>query len=80
VSALVPAATADRVGSGAFAIAYGRIFTGWGVAGLLAPIAGGHFLRLAADRPGLLGLAATPLVPAALALVLLARRGPRTGA
>jgi OFA family oxalate/formate antiporter-like MFS transporter len=79
VSALVPAATADRVGGGAFSIAYGRIFTGWGVAGLLAPIAGGHILRLAADHPGLLGLAATPLIPAALALVLLARRGPRVG-
>ena len=77
VSALVPAATADRAGARAFSIAYGWVFTGWGFAGLLAPVAGGHILRLDVDHPGLLGLAATPLVLAAVALVILTRRDPR---
>jgi MFS transporter, OFA family, oxalate/formate antiporter len=77
VSALVPAATADRAGARAFSIAYGRVFTGWGFAGLLAPVAGGHILRLDVDHPGLLGLAATPLVLAAVALLILTRRDPR---
>jgi MFS family permease len=79
VSALVPAATADRVGVGTFSIAYGRVFTGWGCAGLLAPVAGGYILRLQSDQPGLLSLAAAPLVLAALGLLLLTRRGPREG-
>jgi OFA family oxalate/formate antiporter-like MFS transporter len=77
VSALVTAATADRVGPGAFSSAYGRIFTGWGFAGLLAPVAGGHILRLHADRPAVLGLLAAPLVPAVGALLVLAGRGSR---
>jgi MFS family permease len=76
VSALVPAATADRVGAGAFPVAYGRIFTGWGFAGLVAPLAGGVVLRLQAEHPGLLGLAAAPLVPAVVGLLLATRRGP----
>jgi MFS family permease len=75
VSALVPALTADRVGAAAFSTAYGRVFTGWGVAGLLAPVAGERLLRLAGD-PALLLLAAVPLVPAGLAVLLLARREP----
>jgi MFS transporter, OFA family, oxalate/formate antiporter len=74
VSALVPAATADRVGAGAFSIAYGRVFTGWGFAGLAAPLAGGLILRLQADHPALLGLVAAPLVPAVVGLLLVARR------
>jgi MFS family permease len=74
VSALVPAATADRVGAGAFSIAYGRIFTGWGFAGLVAPVAGGLVLRLRAEHPALLGLVALPLVPAVVGLLLVARR------
>jgi MFS family permease len=77
VSALVPAATADRVGAGAFSTAYGRIFTGWGFAGLAAPLAGAVVLRLQADHPGLLGLVAAPLIPAVAGLLLVARRGPR---
>nr|WP_281371764.1 MFS transporter [Petropleomorpha daqingensis] len=73
VSALVPALTADRVGAAAFPAAYGRVFTGWGAAGLLAPVAGAWLFGLA--DPALL-LAALPLVPAGLAVLLLARREP----
>jgi MFS family permease len=75
VSSLVPAATADRVGTEAFSAAYGRVFTGWGCAGLLAPLAGEYVLRLAAHEPPLLWLVAAPLVPAVLAVLLLARLG-----
>jgi MFS family permease len=74
VSALVPAATADRVGAAAFSTAYGVVFTGWGAAGLLAPVAGGPLVDLAEQEPALLGLAATPLLAAGTALVLLSGR------
>jgi OFA family oxalate/formate antiporter-like MFS transporter len=76
VSALVPAATADRVGAAAFPTAYGVVFTGWGCAGLLAPLAGGQLLGLTGRQPALLTLAATPLIGAAVAVWLLAGRGP----
>ena len=52
VSALVPAVTADRVGVGAFSFAYVRVFTGWGCAGLLAPVASGFILGLQSHQPG----------------------------
>jgi OFA family oxalate/formate antiporter-like MFS transporter len=77
VSSLVPAATADQVGAGAFPPAYGRIFTGWGCAGLLAPLAGEFVLRLQERHPAFLGLAVAPLIPAAAALLLLIERGSR---
>jgi MFS family permease len=73
VSSLVPAATADRFGADAFPTAYGRVFTGWGCAGLLAPLAGEQILRLHDRHPALLAVAAAPLVPAAVAVLLLAR-------
>jgi hypothetical protein len=76
VSALVPAATADQVGAAAFSTAYGVVFTGWGCAGLLAPLAGGQLLGLTERQPVLLMLAVTPLIGAAVALLLLAGRGP----
>jgi MFS transporter, OFA family, oxalate/formate antiporter len=38
ISTLVPAATADVVPSEQFGGTYGLIFTGWGIAGLLAPV------------------------------------------
>jgi OFA family oxalate/formate antiporter-like MFS transporter len=79
VSSLVPAAAADRVSADAFSLAYGRIFTGWGLAGLFAPVAGGQILHLHADHPGVLGLVAAPLIPAVVALLLVTRRGPRSG-
>ena len=74
VSSLVPAATADRVGAGAFATAYGRVFTGWGIAGLVAPVAMERLLRLADGRPVLVLLAAVPLAAAGVAVLLLARK------
>jgi MFS transporter, OFA family, oxalate/formate antiporter len=72
VSALVPAATADRVGAVAFPTVYGVVFTGWGCAGLLAPLAGGLIL----DHAERLTWAVTPLIGAAVAVVLLAQRAP----
>ncbi|MGY1810299.1 MFS transporter [Blastococcus sp. SYSU D00669] len=72
VSALVPAATADRVGAAAFPAAYGRVFTGWGTAGLVAPLAGERLLRSAEGSPALLLLAAVPFAVATLAVRLLA--------
>lgn len=76
VSALVPAATADLVGADAFPRAYGRVFTGWGCAGLLAPLAGGWSLDLIERQPAILVLAVTPLIAAAAAVFLLTDRGP----
>ncbi|MCU1671406.1 MAG: transporter [Blastococcus sp.] len=78
VSALVPAATADRVGAAFFPTAYGVVFTGWGCAGLLAPLAGGRLIGLSEQTPALLSLAAAPLMAAAVAVLLLTdrARGP----
>jgi MFS family permease len=73
VSALVPAATADRVGPVRFPTAYGVVFTGWGCAGLVAPVVGGWLIDLSEQAPALLMLAAAPLIAAAVAVVLLAR-------
>jgi MFS family permease len=76
VSALVPAATADLVGVGAFPRAYARVFSAWGVAGLAAPVLGAGLLSHTAT-PALLMLAALPLLPAGLAWWKLSRpRGP----
>jgi MFS family permease len=79
VSSLVPAATADHVGPAGFAVAYGRVFTGWGCAGLLAPVAGDQLVRLAGPHPGLLALGGLPLLPAAAAVLLLPATASRTG-
>ncbi|MGY1679162.1 MFS transporter [Geodermatophilus sp. SYSU D01176] len=73
VSALVPALTADRVGPRAFPAAYGRVFTSWGCAGLLAPLLGGGVTDDAGPQPGLLWLT-VPLVLAAAALTAVGRR------
>jgi MFS family permease len=73
VSALVPAATADRVGARAFPVVYGRVFTAWGCAGLLAPLLGGRLTDVDGPQAGLL-LLAVPLAAAAAALAVLARR------
>jgi MFS transporter, OFA family, oxalate/formate antiporter len=73
VSALVPAATADRVGARAFPGVYGRVFTAWGCAGLLAPLLGGRLTDVDGPQVGLL-LLAVPLAAAAAALAVLARR------
>ncbi|SES79472.1 MFS transporter [Geodermatophilus poikilotrophus] len=73
VSALVPAATADRVGVRAFPAVYGRVFTAWGCAGLLAPLLAARVTDADGAQPGLL-LLAVPLALAAAALSVLARR------
>src|SRR3954452_174488 len=79
VSALVPAATADRVGSRAFPRAYGRVFTAWGCAGLAAPVVG-ESVTGGGQRAFLVLVVALPLIPAALAVLLLTppllARGP----
>ena len=38
LSTLVPALTADHVPADRFGAAYGLVFTGWGVAGLVTPV------------------------------------------
>jgi MFS transporter, OFA family, oxalate/formate antiporter len=73
VSALVPAATADRVDPRAFATVYGRVFTAWGCAGLLAPALGSGLTGAGSQRLTLLLLLAVSLTPAALAVLVLAR-------
>jgi OFA family oxalate/formate antiporter-like MFS transporter len=74
VSALVPAATADRVGPQAFPTVYGRVFTAWGCAGLVAPLIGaGGGTGADGLGPGPL-LLAVPIALAAAALAWLARR------
>lgn len=73
LSALVPAATADRVGVRAFPAVYGRVFAAWGCAGLLAPLLGGRLTDVGGPQAGLLWLA-VPLALAAAALSVLARR------
>jgi OFA family oxalate/formate antiporter-like MFS transporter len=39
-SALLPLATVDLVAPSRFGVSYGRVFTSWGVAGVLGPVAG----------------------------------------
>lgn len=75
VTALVPAATADLVGVQAFPLAYARVFSAWGVAGLTGPIAGAELLRVGADMPAVLMLAGLPLLLAGLALWSMTRPG-----
>ncbi|MCZ2859029.1 MFS transporter [Blastococcus sp. VKM Ac-2987] len=77
VSALVPAVTADQVGVRAFPRAYGRVFTGWGCAGLVAPLAGGVLTGAGAQRPALALVALGSLLPAVAALALLDVPGRR---
>ncbi len=77
VSALVPAVTADRVGVRAFPRAYGRVFTGWGCAGLLSPLAGGVLTGAGAPHPAVAVIALGSLIPAVAALFLLAVPGRR---
>lgn len=74
VSALVPAVTADRVGVRAFPGVYARVFTSWGCAGLVAPVAAGALDGLAGQRVASALVAAVSLVVATTALVLLRPR------
>lgn len=69
VSALLPVATADIVAPSRFGVSYGRVFTSWGVAGVLGPVAGaalsdgagGHATAFRAALP-VAGLAVVALV------------------
>jgi MFS family permease len=72
LSALVPAATAELLGANAFGRLYGRVFTGWGLAGLVAPVLAA---RVAADAgwAATLRWALVPVVVAAIGLAVLAR-------
>jgi MFS family permease len=72
LSALVPAATADVADPAEFGRVYGRVFTGWGVAGLAAPVLAAH-LAAGAGWATTLRWALVPLVAAGTALALLAR-------
>lgn len=74
VSALVPAATADLVGVAAFPRAYARVFSAWGVAGLIAPVTGAGLIARSGDTPAVLLLAGLPLVVAGVAVGRLSRR------
>ena len=62
LSALVPAATASAVPAQRFGATYGLVFTGWGLAGLVAPIAAAS----AADSVGVNGLSRVALGMAVL--------------
>ncbi|UZJ26857.1 MFS transporter (plasmid) [Rhodococcus antarcticus] len=76
VSVLIVAVTTDRVGVRAFPRAYGWVFTAWGCAGLIAPVAGDALLGAGGQARALIAVAALPLLPAALALLALARLNP----
>jgi MFS family permease len=67
-STLIPAATADVVPSEQFGSTYGLVFTGWGIAGLLAPVAAATF----AAQIGYDGVYRSFLVVAVLAWVCVA--------
>lgn len=71
VSALIPVATADLVGTDQFPRTYGRVFTAWGAAGLAAPVAGARLVERTQDTPAIFGLALLPLLPAGVALLAL---------
>jgi MFS transporter, OFA family, oxalate/formate antiporter len=62
LSTLTPAATADVVPAERFGTTYGLVFTGWGIAGLLAPVSAAAF----AVRVGYNGVYLAFLVVAAL--------------
>ncbi|SEK58737.1 hypothetical protein SAMN04515665_103110 [Blastococcus sp. DSM 46786] len=72
VSALVPAATADRVGPRAFPTVYGFVFTAWGCAALAAPLFDGGTPAAGGSRPQAYLLLAAPLLVAVAALASLA--------
>ena len=74
VSVLVPAATADLVGVAAFPRSYARVFSAWGVAGLMAPVTGAGLIARSGDTPEVLLLAGLPLVVAGVAVGMLSRR------
>lgn len=72
-SAALPAATALAVGPARFPSSYGRVFTSWGAAGFVGPLAG-TWLREAGGDALAFGSGAVAASLAGLALALFARR------
>lgn len=72
-SATLPAATALAVGQTRFAGSYGRVFTSWGAAGFVGPLAG-TWLRDAGGDTLVFGVGGSAAVLAGVALWLLARQ------
>ena len=69
LSALTPAATADVVPGERFGTTYGLVFTGWGIAGLLAPVGAAAFaVKVGFDGAYLAFLAVAALAWACVAL------------
>ena len=78
LSALVPAATADAVPAQRFGAAYGVVFTGWGLAGLVAPVAATALAaRTGWDRVFLIFAGVAVLAWLTLAATLRARTPPQ---
>lgn len=65
IASALPALVARFYGRGRFAAVYGRLFTGWGAAGLLAPLLGGAFFDEAGSYRGALAAAAAIGIAAA---------------
>jgi OFA family oxalate/formate antiporter-like MFS transporter len=76
LSTLAPAATADAVPAARLGATYGAVFTGWGIGGLVAPLAAAW----AATRLGWNHVSLVFLVPAAFGWIALALPPPRQGA
>lgn len=73
VSALLPVVTGEIVPPRQFGWAYGRVFSSWGVAGLLAPALGGWLHDMSGDYELALRLSLLPALAAAAALLVLSR-------
>jgi MFS transporter, OFA family, oxalate/formate antiporter len=73
-SALLPAATREVAGEGRFGTAYGRVFSSWGVAGLVGPALGAALYEEAYGYSHGFAAALGGAAVAALALVVLRHR------
>ena len=74
ISTLLPAATADLVGPERFGAAYGRVFSAWGVAGVLGPAAGAWLHGVAGNHRLAFQLSVVSAALAFGALTAFARR------
>lgn len=79
VSALVPAATAEIVGPDRLAGTYGRIFPSWGVAGLVAPVAGGWLVEVTGSYEAAFAAGAIVAAGAVAGALRLRRPAPASG-
>jgi MFS transporter, OFA family, oxalate/formate antiporter len=80
ISALLPAATSDLAGSAGFGAAYGRVFSSWGIAGVLGPAAGGWLHRLTGTYTTAFRLCLVVAAIAAATLIPLRAATQRAGA